>query len=416
MPLKSCALTNTRASRGTRKAGGECLLTRVAAGDEPQGSRIIRYTSCSGCRTTVCCCCWEQVADVVEQHGTRIVFNPVWAALLARPWRVGGASTRAFQSRPSGGGTWVSQCPLCVEQRFEVPAPELPVTVPPYLWLPPQLVQTLRRTERCRVPLPDCTWSALQTHSCEILIYSQVVPDPDARRCFQRSPAAGLCAVHYAPPEPQPGCNGFNLRLIFGQPADGSQLVLLSAVAFGALAGCLATGGSPSVDTTAHLARAVVAAHVKRRVSDGQKPANLFSAPGGADRSLAESTYRVFRAGGAFGRLAYIGGSLDAARQRLGSTRCDARLPRAAGHFVAVAIHRAERQPSKRTQEESDEPVSELSNYLLERLVTVGINQQQLIDLTLVSAAEVQHHLDRAEEARAELERRAGGGSSSGES
>ena len=74
-------------------------------------------------------------------------------------------------------------------------------------------------------------------------------------------PATCMAAVYWAPPRRLPGTDGYNVRVIAGAPADGSGLKLLSAVAFGALRGCLEQGASPTVNTTALLARAVVEAH-----------------------------------------------------------------------------------------------------------------------------------------------------------
>ena len=59
---------------------------------------------------------------------------------------------------------------------------------------------------------------------------------------------------------------------------NGSKLVLLSAVAFGALSHCLFTvdhAGTrrlPTTDTTAQLARLIYEAHGEHRVGDGPAP------------------------------------------------------------------------------------------------------------------------------------------------
>ena len=106
MPLFPCALTSCKSVRGACKELGECRLTRVAKKREKRGEQPLPYTVCAGCKSTVCCECWEHVADVALRYDDRIVFNPVWAALLARPWRSGSESTKAFVARVGGGGAF----------------------------------------------------------------------------------------------------------------------------------------------------------------------------------------------------------------------------------------------------------------------------------------------------------------------
>ena len=161
MPLHSCALTSCMSARGADKEDGECRLTRVAKKRERRGEQPLPYTWCAGCKSTTCCECWEKVADVALQYDDRIVFNPVWAALLVRPWRSGSEPTKAFVARVGGGGTWRrNECPLCVEQVFDVQAPPLPrLPSGDYRSMQPRLLHSeLRYVRTSRRPLVDGTW------------------------------------------------------------------------------------------------------------------------------------------------------------------------------------------------------------------------------------------------------------------
>ena len=51
---------------------------------------------------------------------------------------------------------------------------------------------------------------------------------------------------------------------------------------------------------------------------------------------MDKAIYRAMRVGGAFGWLHHVSPELSVHRERLGSTRCDARLPRSA--FVALPL------------------------------------------------------------------------------
>ena len=80
----------------------------------------------------------------------------------------------------------------------------VPVPVLPSGWiydcLQPVLQWSHQIRLRCRVPHADATWSPVRAHSALVLVYRQLVPDAEARRCFMRQPARGLFALHHAPP------------------------------------------------------------------------------------------------------------------------------------------------------------------------------------------------------------------------
>ena len=114
--VRSCAFTNEQSSRGVYKEAGACALTR-AVRDGIKDSNI-RYTKCDGCKATMCSSCLDLIADAVLEHSVRVDFNSVWAALLVRPWRVGSDPAAGFEKREGGGGKWLKQCPLCVQQHI----------------------------------------------------------------------------------------------------------------------------------------------------------------------------------------------------------------------------------------------------------------------------------------------------------
>lgn len=347
--LHSCSLTDQRSARGARKPCGECALTRAAF--DGQKDNNIRFTRCSGCHSTLCCACLELVAAVAAPYAERIVFNNTWVILLTRPWRAGSAAVRGFEQRPGGGGVWLLSCILCVKQRFAAAAPPLPLTLSgvPFMELEPRLLRRVAFPIRCRTPSDDGGWLLLRWHSIEVLIYEQLVGDEEARRCFKRHEAVGRFAVFWAPPRRLHGCDGLLVRIIVGQPQVATEgLVLLSAVAFGALAGCLVGGRSPTTSTTAQLARLVYTAHEKRRIGDGPQQNNVIGGGGGKSKKanqpgrFDQAIFRVMRVGGAFGWMRHVSPELSVHRKRLGSTRCDARVPRSA--FVALPL-RDVRQP-----------------------------------------------------------------------
>ena len=137
----------------------------------------------------------------------------------------------------------------------------------PYLTMQPRYERS-NFVVSCALPRSDGTYTAVQQHEVELYIFEQLVSDDEARRCFQRAPAIGEFMLFYEPPTagPTQRVNRLRVRVVAGRPHRGGELVLLSAVAFGALRGCLAQGRSPTLDTTAMLACMVSQAHVKRRV------------------------------------------------------------------------------------------------------------------------------------------------------
>ena len=125
--VRSCAFTNEQSSRGVYKEAGACALTRAVRDGIKDSS--IRYTKCDGCKATMCCSCLDLIADAVLEHSVRVDFSQVWAALLVRPWRVGSDPAAGFDKREGGGGKWLKQCPLCVQQHIAATAPPLPATL-----------------------------------------------------------------------------------------------------------------------------------------------------------------------------------------------------------------------------------------------------------------------------------------------
>ena len=208
----------------------------------------------------MCLDCLDCISTTALQYGERIVFSGVWKILLSRPWHEGRDPIDGFAQRTGGGGTWNPSCPRCFDMVLHFTPPPLPPTLSgvPYLEAPPDLQRHEVFTIYCRIALDDGSWSLPMRHSVELYIYNQLVGNADARRCFKRREAQGQFVVFYAPPERLPGSDGLNVRFILGAPADGAELVLLSGVAFGALAGCLADGRSPTVDTCAHVYRLVL--------------------------------------------------------------------------------------------------------------------------------------------------------------
>jgi len=183
MPLRPCALTHRRSSRGADKEAGMCRLTRVVAGVEARGDKKILLTTCGRCRSTSCVDCWECIADIACTYAERIDLAPAWVALLVRAWRAGTPSTKGFQAAADGGGTWLLGCPLCIEQRFEpapVPLPRLSMGLE-YSSLAPRLRLQQQLIIHSRVPGADGSWSRRRGHSCEVLVYEQLVPDDEAR-------------------------------------------------------------------------------------------------------------------------------------------------------------------------------------------------------------------------------------------
>jgi len=298
----------------------------------------VLFTTCCKCNFTLCCECLEHISAKVDKFKDRVVRAPVWDALQRRVWRSDLCEKEdlVFCKRAAGGGCWKTECPLCVEQFFPEPSVLIPATLKgePYLTMQPRYERS-NFVVSCALPRSDGTYTAVGQHEVELYIFEQLdVDDDEARRCFQRAPATGEFMLFYEPPTAGPAqrVNSLRVRVVAGRPHRGGELVLLSAVAFGALRGCLEQGRSPTLDTTAMLARMVSQAHVKRRVVDGPAKNNyLHSNNNNSPANGSEATYRCMRAGGAFGMLHHVSDRLSVIRKRYISTRCDARLPRGPG-------------------------------------------------------------------------------------
>ena len=194
MPKSSCAcaLTSKEARGGERRKDGECVMTKLAykeAGYEhaPPPS----FTICNGCHKRVCIDCWECMADKLDDivRDRSIVTHDVWHAFSSRAWRAFDddicCSVRGFQRRRPGGGIWLKECPLCVEQTFEPPSPPMPRTISgnDYL-LAPSRFRRMRFTVHSRMVMDDACLSDVKLHTVELYIYQQLVDNDEARRCF----------------------------------------------------------------------------------------------------------------------------------------------------------------------------------------------------------------------------------------
>ena len=150
------------------------------------------YTCCNGCKKRVCLDCWECMADKFEEivRDRSIVAHDVWHAFSSRAWRSFDDDTcrivRGFQRRRAGGGIWLKECPLCVEQTFEPPSPPMPRTISgrSYHSTPPRSRRS-RFTIRSRMVMDNSELSDVKTHSIELYVYDQLVDDVEARKCFK---------------------------------------------------------------------------------------------------------------------------------------------------------------------------------------------------------------------------------------
>ena len=133
----ACALTCKEArENGVRRETGECVMTKIAYDVEGYNDAPPPpYTCCNGCKKRVCLDCWECMADKFEEivRDRSIVAHDVWHAFSSRAWRSFDDDTcrivRGFERRRAGGGIWLKECPLCVEQTFEPPSPPMPRTI-----------------------------------------------------------------------------------------------------------------------------------------------------------------------------------------------------------------------------------------------------------------------------------------------
>jgi hypothetical protein len=401
----SCALTNKRSAYGVRKEGGECLMTRRSFGEDVAGST--RYTTCDACHAKVCVDCWDHIATKIDgiENGRRSVQpHDVWAAMKGRAYRRGCKERyRGFTPNADGGGggRWDGgACPLCVSVTVDPPTPPIPRTRSgrSYADAPPKLIMQKTYLVQSASLTASGTMGPVLLHSVEFCLFEQLVDDDEARRCFKHMPAQGKYRLYWEAPRRLPGSNGLNIRVLAGKPADGSALVLLSAVAFDALEGCLDNQRSPTLDSTAQIARVLALHHDKRHKGerrctgtnvvshratsapapaasatsatapaasaadmDDQAAAALTAAAHMDDQAAAtipaahagkrkrkaqdtrqpgiwESTFMCMRVGGAYGTLFNVGGTTAVSKHRLCSSRCNARLPRGEANTVAVPI------------------------------------------------------------------------------
>ena len=123
-----------------------------------------------------------------------------------------------------------------------------------YPEMPPKLHMQWKGTVRAPLVFEYSDAGPVKCHSVEVFVYEQLVGDDEAANCFKRMPAIGVYAVFWQPPRPAPDVDGLNIRILAGKPSDGSPLVLLSAVACGALKGCLpaSAGKASNASPTLH--------------------------------------------------------------------------------------------------------------------------------------------------------------------
>ena len=260
-------------------------MTKQHYGEAVDGGR---FTSCERCHAYMCVECLEKIAsnmEEVEQGGRTILPDEVWSALQSRCYVAGAARVSGFRALPNGGGRWTSACPLCVSVELKPPTPRVPMTLTgqSYLEMPPKLHMQWKGIVRAPLVIENSVAGPVKAHSVEVLVYEQLVGNDQAAQCFKRMPAIGHYAVFWQPPIPAPGADedALNIRIIAGKPADGSPWVLLSAVAFGALKGCLpaspgkVANASPTVDTSAQLARLIMDCCKERVVGHGPSKKNL---------------------------------------------------------------------------------------------------------------------------------------------
>jgi len=233
----------------------------------------------------MCVECLEKIAENLEkfeQGGRTILPHEVWTALRSRCFVAGAVRVSGFRALRQGGGRWTLACPLCVKVDLMPPTPRVPKTLTgePYFDMPPKLHKQWKGILRAPLVIENSVAGPVRSHSVEVLVYEQLVGNDEAQ-CFRRMPAIGQYAVFWQPPIPSPGTDddGLNVRIIAGIPADGSQWVLLSAVAFGALKGCQprlgkAANDSPTLDSTAQLARLIMESCTERVVGHGPRKEN----------------------------------------------------------------------------------------------------------------------------------------------
>ena len=267
----------------------------------------------------------ETIAAGVDTFGAshrelEVVPHAVWDALHSRAFK-GGTVSAAFKGRGHGlGGQWTTCCPLCLDQPLDVghglramqrdgkwlleseaaderscqnvgvKAPFAPCSPGTHSRgeaeaelddLPPLLVTQWQEVLEGSIPDGVGVDGPLVRHSVEVIIYKQVLPSADARPVLQGLPARGKHALFYSPPHKHKDADvdGLNVRVIGGYGEEAERLgefTLLSATAFGATAGCLHGGRSPTLNPTAHLVRAVQSANarVRSEASGGPAPQN----------------------------------------------------------------------------------------------------------------------------------------------
>ena len=87
------------------------------------------YISCSNpqCRRSGCVRCWEAAAESLEgwsrkkRTSFQMMQHPIFVAFAKRAWRADAADTDVLQRREGGGGSWTTQCPVCIDVDLDVP-------------------------------------------------------------------------------------------------------------------------------------------------------------------------------------------------------------------------------------------------------------------------------------------------------
>ena len=166
-------------------------MTKIERGDvDARTVTAPRYTFCKKCRLSVCVDCWDCVTLELEKlvASTRgLMMHDVYNVLLMRAYRTYTLRCRGFEPLDGGGGTWLSQCPLCVVIKFEPPSPPVPLTISgrKYGNELPVILATKRIAMSWRVWQEDATLGIVLKHSVEVIVVKQLVDDAQCLKCFR---------------------------------------------------------------------------------------------------------------------------------------------------------------------------------------------------------------------------------------
>lgn len=204
-----CCFTSQRSSRNVPKPNGFCAMTRLAYGRGRPDDRPPPHTYCNHCKQYACCACWDGLADDLDKHlkehpTVAVEEHQVWELYRVRIWRRRADDAPGWRAADGDdGGTWLEMCPCCLLQKLPAYGTLTPRTLSGAAYAPmqPKLLQRWHGLIEAVTVNPDGSNGPLRRHTVELLVFSQLVGDDEARfafKCARPLYHASYCLTHNA--------------------------------------------------------------------------------------------------------------------------------------------------------------------------------------------------------------------------